>query len=83
MAQRRAELAALRERAGVSQYEVAEALGIPRSTYGQIELGERPLRIELAARLATLFNCTIDAIFYGSIGPVSGPSESEEVKPSA
>lgn len=85
MAGRREGLIAMRERAGLSQYEVAAALNMPRSTYGQIELGERPLRIELAARLAKLFNCTIDAIFYGPDGLESKPgcAQLAEVKPSA
>jgi DNA-binding XRE family transcriptional regulator len=59
----------------MSQYAVAKALGIPRSTYGQVELGERPLRIEMAAALAKLFGCTIDELFYGDNGPDSSPDD--------
>lgn len=73
MDKRRTSLIALREKAGLSQYDVAAKLGIPRSTYGQIELGVRPLRIEMAAKLAQVFGCTIDAIFYGDGGPEMNP----------
>lgn len=73
MAEKRRRLIALREEKGLSQYSMAERLGMPRSTYAQIEVGRLPLRIETAAKVATILGCTIDALFHGEDGSETNP----------
>ena len=52
----------LRKRAGLSQEEISERLGIKKSRYGTWERGERMLNLEQAFNCAVVLNCTIDEI---------------------
>lgn len=47
-------LRALRESAGLSHAELAGRLGIDRSYYSRMERGERPVDVDLVARVAAL-----------------------------
>lgn len=53
-------LVELRIQKGLTQYDVANLLNMPRSTYAQYELGRREPDNETLVRIATLFNCTTD-----------------------
>lgn len=57
---RRDGLIQARKGAELTQAEIAAKLGIPRSLYCDIELGRRPLRVELAKRLADLLHLQLD-----------------------
>ena len=52
----------LRRRAGLSQDEIAERLGIKKSRYGTWERGERMLSLKQAYDCALVLGCTIDEI---------------------
>lgn len=56
-------LRALRERAGLSQAECAEALGVTRQTVISIEKGHFDPRLSLAFRIGKLFEMPIDQVF--------------------
>lgn len=53
-------LVELRSRKGLTQYDVANLLNIPRSTYAQYELGRRQPDYETLRKIAGLFNCSFD-----------------------
>ena len=78
MAAKREGLVALREKAGLSQYDVADKLGMPRSTYASMELGHRPLRIELAAELARMFGVSMDTLWAALGGSKTNPEPEHE-----
>lgn len=56
-------LKSLRERAGMSQSECADALGITRQTIISIEKGHFDPRLSLAFRIGQLFDASVDEIF--------------------
>lgn len=47
----------LREAAGMTQTALAEAVHISQGQLHKIEMGTRPLRIDVARRMARLFRC--------------------------
>jgi len=47
---------------GLTQEQVAQALHIDRSTYAYYEMGRSSPSLEIAAKFATLFGVTIDAL---------------------
>jgi transcriptional regulator with XRE-family HTH domain len=49
-------LAAARERAALSQLDVARAIGVPQSQIAKLELGLRQLRFVEGLRLAALYS---------------------------
>lgn len=51
-------------RAGRTQKQVAQEMGIPSSTYAMIESGHRFPRKELQVKLARYFNTTVDELFF-------------------
>lgn len=53
----------LREGAGLSQAECAEALGVTRQTVISIERGHFDPRLSLAFRIGRLFGVTVDQVF--------------------
>lgn len=61
----RQRLIKLRKERGMTQQQVAEILGITRSFYGMIETGDRNPTLELAKRIAELFQVEIEQIFFG------------------
>ena len=61
-------LKALRQRAGLSQGEVALALGVQQSTVAMWETGANMPRAVLLPKLADLYHCTVDEL-YGKEEP--------------
>ena len=53
----------LREAAGMSQQQCAEALGVTRQTVISIEKGHFDPRLSLAFRIGKVFGRDVDAIF--------------------
>jgi len=69
-------LRATRKARGLSQQNVADALkplgiSLAQSLIAKIERGERPLRLDEAVALASLFGSTVDA----ALGLTAGPDE--------
>ncbi|MDK2932358.1 MAG: putative transcriptional regulator [Clostridiales bacterium] len=60
---KRTYLIKLRKKNKLTQAEIAELLSITPVFYGMIERGERNPTLELAKKIADLFNVTIDEIF--------------------
>lgn len=56
-------LKVLREQAGLSQSECAEALGVSRQTVISIEKGHFDPRLSLAFRIGRLFEVAVDEVF--------------------
>ena len=54
-------LKSLREQSHFSQKQLADALGISRPTYMQIEKGERELTISEAKKLASIFSLSLES----------------------
>lgn len=54
----------IRVKEGLSQREVAELLNIHKNYYSMIETGTRTPGLQLAKKIADLFNSTIDEIFF-------------------
>lgn len=55
-------LRAMRERVGMTQQEVADALDVKRRRYGDWETGRREINLKDAIDLADLFHCTLDEL---------------------
>ena len=53
---------AMRERKGLDQQAVADALGITKRRYGNWEREDREINLRDAIRLAQLFDCTLDEL---------------------
>lgn len=62
----------LRVRAGLTQVEMAEKLGISRSTVGMYEQGKREPDFELEEKIADLFNVSLDYLRTGDPSPKHG-----------
>ena len=60
-------LRVLRERAGLSQQECADALGVTRQTVISIEKGHFDPRLSLAFRIAAVFDRPVDEIFIPDV----------------
>lgn len=52
----------LREKRGLSQSEVAEAIGVTTGLIGQIERGDRRGSVDTIRRLANFFGVSMDVI---------------------
>ena len=52
----------MRERAGMTQQEVADHLGVKKPRYGDWERETREINLRDAIRLADLFRCTLDEL---------------------
>jgi len=57
------ELDVYRSRDGLSQGELAEAVGVSRQTINAIERERYDPSLELAFKLAAQFDCTVEALF--------------------
>ena len=57
-----AKIKEMRQRAGLSQDQVAEALGITKRRYGSWERGERCVSLNEAVKIADICNCTLDEL---------------------
>lgn len=60
----REKLSKLREERKMTQEDVANAVGISRSFYGLIEIGERNPTFGLAKRIAGVFGVNPEDIFF-------------------
>lgn len=54
----------LRRQRGLTQRQVAEAVGIRQSAYAMIESGHRHPRKAIEKRLADFFGVTVDELFF-------------------
>lgn len=62
------EIKRLREQKGMKQKELAEEMGIERSTIAKWETGATNPATEKLPKLAGILGCTIDALFGGTGG---------------
>jgi putative transcriptional regulator len=53
-----------REREGLSQGDLAEAVGVTRQTINAIERGRYDPSLELALKLAAHFDCDVEGLFW-------------------
>lgn len=56
-------LARLRKERGLSQYQMADLLGISRSRYSLYEIGMRRIPVELALRIADILRVPVEALY--------------------
>ena len=54
----------LRKKKGVTQSEVAQAIGVPVSTYNAWEIGQNIPRDEAKVKIADYYNRTVQFIFF-------------------
>jgi putative transcriptional regulator len=66
----RSEIATYREREGLSQGELAEAVGVSRQTINAIERDRYDPSLKLAFKLAAYFDLQIEDLFEPNIEPV-------------
>ena len=66
----RSEIATCREREGLSQGELAEAVGVSRQTINAIERDRYDPSLKLAFKLAAYFDVQIEDLFKPNIEPV-------------
>ena len=66
----RSEIATYREREGLSQGELAEAVGVSRQTINAIERDRYDPSLKLAFKLAAYFDVQIEDLFEPNIEPV-------------
>ena len=64
------EIAAYREREGLSQGDLAVAVGVSRQTINAVERGRYDPSLELAFKLATYFDCRIEELFDPDFEPL-------------
>ena len=57
----------LRKRKGITQTELAEALGIPVTTYNAYETGQNRPRMETMQKIADFYGRTVQFIFFKRI----------------
>lgn len=58
----------LRKKKGVTQTEVARALGVPVSTYNAYETGQNVPKDQMKQRIAEYFSRSVQFIFFNHIG---------------
>ena len=66
----RSEIATYREREGLSQGELAEAVGVSRQTINAIERDRYDPSLELAFKLAAYFDVQVEELFEPDTEPV-------------
>lgn len=71
----------LREKLGLSQQQVAEAVHVSQQAVARWESGLAKPRADLLPQLALLFNCTIDELFWtpDNKKPPAGPGEKKRL----
>lgn len=52
----------IRSERGFSQSQVAELVGVDRSTVAKWETGQAYPRVEILIKLSEIFNCTVDEL---------------------
>lgn len=58
-------LKALRSKFDFTQQDIADYIGISKTTYQYKEVGEKQFKVNEAKKISELFNMTIDDIFFG------------------
>lgn len=76
-------VAAARERSGVSQLEVAERLGLPRSAVSKMESGEQRIESLVLAAMARLYGVSVASLLADSDRVVYGGLPAEALLRSA
>ena len=66
----RNDISSYRERAELSQGELATAVGVSRQTINAVERNRYDPSLELAFKLAAFFECQIEDLFEPDIEPV-------------
>ena len=77
MSEKKFQIKQMRERAGLSQQQVADVLKIRVGRYGDWERETREINLREAIKLADLFNCTLDEL-AGRKSPNAQPSISAD-----
>ena len=65
-------LTVFRKQRGYTQAELANKLGISRSTYANYESGNRSPDFETLERISDILNCTLDELFGRQREPENG-----------
>lgn len=65
----------LREEKGLTQYELANELGISKSVMNRIELGTRPIRDDELIKFSKFFGVSIDYILTGEESVIKRPKD--------
>lgn len=60
-------LTALREHLNMLQAHFADSVGIDRTSYGRIERGEKPLKADMAYRIAERYGVSMDFLYRGRL----------------
>jgi transcriptional regulator with XRE-family HTH domain len=68
-----------RKRRSLTQQDVAAAVGIPRTTYANVERGRQSIAVDLLWRLSVFFNTSMDRL---SPEPLRGRETSADLHPS-
>lgn len=61
--ERKVNISVTRKKAGVTQGELAEKLGVTQGAVSQWENGDTKPSVELLPKLASVLGCTIDELF--------------------
>jgi transcriptional regulator with XRE-family HTH domain len=78
-----ARIAHAREQAGVSQVEVAERLGLPRSAISKMENGEQRVESLVLAAMARLYEASVSSLLSDEDGATSDALPAEALLRSA
>lgn len=60
----------MRKKAGVSQFEVARAIGMHQTHFGKLENGTRPLTLDWARRISKVLGCTVADLLSSADHPL-------------
>lgn len=71
-------LRVLRLKKGMSQQEVADALGILQGNIARIEHGKHNTGIDIIAKYARLLGHEIDLVEVGNVRPIVGPPRADD-----
>ena len=69
-----ARLKKYRARYGCTQQDVADHLGVGKSTYTQYEIGSRRIPVDMLVRVAALYNVSMDEMLGNSVRPDASTS---------
>lgn len=64
-----ARLRKYRDRYGYTQQEIADHLGVGKSTYTQYEIGSRRIPVDMLVRVAALYHISMDEMLGNSTRP--------------
>jgi len=55
-----------RKKCGFTQQEMADKVGIERTSYNRIERGKRKPSVDIAIKIANVLNVKVDDIFFAN-----------------